>query len=347
VIAAVPSTTAGSETRTPNNDELGTGMSASDAQQSIAKGGSLKDRIAALQGLQLDQPGLPGRPARPWKKKELSPPEAATDNQKKVEDAETNVERAEPEPTADVSKASSTEATEENAPPKVTGGVSDTPTPQSSIGETPDKDSEIHPPPPEQSKASEEEVRPQPSVPQRIAMPAVPRRTGPPRRKPPTPSPAKEKTLDAAVSPADAVGSNPTGTTNETSTEEQPAPAIVTSTSAGDPSQEAVVGTTDEGAKLPDVPYSPSSVSIDPSEEETPAIMTQHPSARLDGDGCATTTEEDKAVLDSLETAPALAETLRQPPDTSTISEPSLAIGEPVEEEQISKDPETKEKLGR
>lgn len=45
-------------------------FSAQDAQESIGRGGgSLKDRIKALQGLQMDQPAPTGRPPKPWKKK--------------------------------------------------------------------------------------------------------------------------------------------------------------------------------------------------------------------------------------------------------------------------------------
>ena len=47
-------------------DAESSGMSAADAKQ---KAGSLKDRIALLAGLKVEQPGVPGsRPLRPWKK---------------------------------------------------------------------------------------------------------------------------------------------------------------------------------------------------------------------------------------------------------------------------------------
>lgn len=52
--------------------EEGGGMSAADAQASIGAGGSLRDRIKALQSVQLAQPGLPGRAPvgpKPWQKK--------------------------------------------------------------------------------------------------------------------------------------------------------------------------------------------------------------------------------------------------------------------------------------
>ncbi|GAA5879148.1 hypothetical protein JCM16303_001316 [Sporobolomyces ruberrimus] len=45
-------------------------FSAEDAKESIGRGGgSLRDRIKALQGLQMDQPAPPGRAPKPWKKK--------------------------------------------------------------------------------------------------------------------------------------------------------------------------------------------------------------------------------------------------------------------------------------
>ncbi|CAD6565443.1 MAG: hypothetical protein CYPHOPRED_005622 [Cyphobasidiales sp. Tagirdzhanova-0007] len=55
-----------------NKIEGGSGLSAADARE---KSGSLKDRIALLSGLKVDQPGLPGRPLKPWKKK----PEPSTE----------------------------------------------------------------------------------------------------------------------------------------------------------------------------------------------------------------------------------------------------------------------------
>ncbi|GAA6062817.1 hypothetical protein JCM10212_001549 [Sporobolomyces blumeae] len=49
-------------------------FSAEDAKESIGRGGgSLRDRIKALQGLQIDQPAPPGRPPKPWKKKAEDP----------------------------------------------------------------------------------------------------------------------------------------------------------------------------------------------------------------------------------------------------------------------------------
>ncbi|KAK4050334.1 assembly of actin patch protein [Microbotryomycetes sp. JL221] len=49
-------------------------FSAEDARESIGKGGSLKDRIAALQGMTLDTPTAPGRAPKPWKKKSVEVP---------------------------------------------------------------------------------------------------------------------------------------------------------------------------------------------------------------------------------------------------------------------------------
>ncbi|GAA5957430.1 hypothetical protein JCM21900_003303 [Sporobolomyces salmonicolor] len=79
-------------------------FSAEDAKESIGKGGgSLRDRIAALQGLKLDQPAPPGRAPKPWKKKvveeEAAPIEAATEEgtttaKEEQESAEKNLEEA-------------------------------------------------------------------------------------------------------------------------------------------------------------------------------------------------------------------------------------------------------------
>lgn len=58
--------------RASSREKDGEGMSASDAAASIGKAGSLRERIAALQGLKLDAPNaLTGRPPKPWKKKSV------------------------------------------------------------------------------------------------------------------------------------------------------------------------------------------------------------------------------------------------------------------------------------
>ncbi|GAA5888469.1 hypothetical protein JCM5296_000640 [Sporobolomyces johnsonii] len=74
-------------------------FSAEDAKESIGKGGgSLRDRIAALQGLKMDQPAPPGRAPKPWKKKvveeEAAPEEGATTIKEEQADAEKNLEEA-------------------------------------------------------------------------------------------------------------------------------------------------------------------------------------------------------------------------------------------------------------
>ncbi|GAA5974555.1 hypothetical protein JCM11641_002087 [Rhodosporidiobolus odoratus] len=77
-LARAPSSSSTSHDPPPEKGETGSGsgsgFSAADAQESVARGGgSLKDRIAALQGMKLDQNtgGEPGRapPVKPWKKK--------------------------------------------------------------------------------------------------------------------------------------------------------------------------------------------------------------------------------------------------------------------------------------
>ncbi|GAA6015484.1 hypothetical protein JCM11491_004367 [Sporobolomyces phaffii] len=76
-------------------------FSAEDAKESIGRGGgSLRDRIKALQGLQLDQPAPPGRPPKPWKKKvveEDEPKEGdATEGDSVVKDREPQRDVEEP-----------------------------------------------------------------------------------------------------------------------------------------------------------------------------------------------------------------------------------------------------------
>lgn len=65
----------------------GGGFSAADAKQTS---GSLRDRIALLAGLKVDQPGAPGRPPKPWKKKTLDLPSAEPDNPSETASLETD-----------------------------------------------------------------------------------------------------------------------------------------------------------------------------------------------------------------------------------------------------------------
>ena len=71
-------------------------FSAEDAKESIGRGGgSLKDRIKALQGLQIDQPAPPGRPPKPWKKKsveEETPEQVETTDSAAVAESEKNLD---------------------------------------------------------------------------------------------------------------------------------------------------------------------------------------------------------------------------------------------------------------
>ncbi|GAA5956018.1 hypothetical protein JCM3765_000071 [Sporobolomyces pararoseus] len=70
-------------------------FSAEDAKESIGRGGgSLRDRIKALQGLQIDQPAPPGRAPKPWKKKAVEDEEA--DASASAQDQETVVKDEEP-----------------------------------------------------------------------------------------------------------------------------------------------------------------------------------------------------------------------------------------------------------
>lgn len=55
-------------------------FSAEDAKASIGAGGSLKERMARLQAMSLDTPPEPGRAPKPWKKKSVEVPAAEKDN---------------------------------------------------------------------------------------------------------------------------------------------------------------------------------------------------------------------------------------------------------------------------
>ncbi|GAA6030402.1 hypothetical protein JCM8097_009090 [Rhodosporidiobolus ruineniae] len=79
-----------SASNTSDQEQQGAGFSAADAQESVARGGgSLKDRIAALQGgkLKMEQPALPGRAPKPWKAKPVVAAEEE-EEEKPAEEAE-------------------------------------------------------------------------------------------------------------------------------------------------------------------------------------------------------------------------------------------------------------------
>jgi hypothetical protein len=272
--------------------EPGSGMSAADAQQSIARGGSLKDRIAALQGLQLDQPGLPGRVPKPWKKKEQPAaepePEPVAEEKEKQAENLAITEGTEPEPIVDSIGTSNKGVEEADALPAVKKS------PETAAAEPLGEGTSV-------SEQPENPVVEGGRLPQRIAMPAVPRRAGPPRRKPPTPSPAKEKELVTAIDPESSAAAQDTDNADvrkndlETgeavaSPDQQKGATLTTVSSSAEQDSQPSLDILEERvgpvsgpphAKLPDVPYSPTSVSVDPNEEKTPAIMTQHPSAHL------------------------------------------------------------------
>ncbi|GAA6004071.1 hypothetical protein JCM10207_002411 [Rhodosporidiobolus poonsookiae] len=71
----------------------GAGFSAADAQESIGRGGgSLRERIAALQGgLRMDQPGAPGRAPKPWRRKTEEVAEEEEGGEKEEGEQETQV----------------------------------------------------------------------------------------------------------------------------------------------------------------------------------------------------------------------------------------------------------------
>jgi hypothetical protein len=134
-------------------------MSAEDAASSISAGGGLKARIAALQSLKLDTPAAPGRPPKPWRKP-TAPAEAGDDT---------------PMSPTDVSEAKDDDVkVADESAPVVSEPSQDSPSPVERVAAAP-----IGAPP-------------------SMAMPAVPRRAGPPRRK----APSATTAVDPAVSPA-------------------------------------------------------------------------------------------------------------------------------------------------
>lgn len=143
-------------------------MSAEDAKASIGKGGSLKDRIAALQGLKIDSalPPPPGRAPKVWKRKE-EPVVAAE------------------EVTVDATPASPSAADETPAPPADSSSPAFDPvSPAVEAVEASPAQTEEHPDP-EATKRAALTARMAGLGGQRVgmAMPALPKKAGPPRRK--------------------------------------------------------------------------------------------------------------------------------------------------------------------
>lgn len=154
-IAAVPAASVPVETDAERGGETGA-MSAEDAKASIGKGGSLKDRIAALQGLQIDTalPPPPGRAPKVWKRKE----EPVVVEEEPIVD----VAAADEPLSATLASPVDTVETVEAAPVKV------------------EEDAD-----PEATKRAALTARMAGLGGQRVgmAMPALPRKAGPPRRK--------------------------------------------------------------------------------------------------------------------------------------------------------------------
>lgn len=180
-------------------------MSAEDAKSSIgASGGSLKDRIAALQGLKLDSavaqiPTAPGRAPKIWKRKEVEPePEVLLESELPVgkdesvkeeteKDTEINKELdLDPTPTIEEAERSDTTAILSPTEPTSTSPIE-----------------------PNLTDEEEEAVKKAALV-QRMAslggqrvgmaMPALPKRAAPPRRKAPAAATVSVAAVAAAVS---------------------------------------------------------------------------------------------------------------------------------------------------
>lgn len=159
-------------------DREGGMFSAADAQAAVSKGGgSLKERIAALQGLKLDTPSEPGRAPKVWKKKEVEIP---------VSDA------VEGDPaTADstVEESKTDKEGEEKVKPTLPSLETNSLSTPNSIPLPPSATSPFPPssssPVPPLSAASDNSISSNQSGP--VIMPAIPKRAGPPKRRAPVP----------------------------------------------------------------------------------------------------------------------------------------------------------------
>ncbi|KAL8290543.1 hypothetical protein RQP46_002801 [Phenoliferia psychrophenolica] len=196
-----PPVTASSAPAEPieRSGEKGGMMSAEDAKESIGKGGSLKDRIAALQGgLQsFEAPAAPGRAPVPWKRPSVPviEPEPALEA---VEGVSTeDAPRPLAPPAATLAESVTTTSPEEpiSSPPSALAPLplSETTSPSAAPSDLPSPTSEEEDPDPEATKRAALAARMAGLGGQRVgmSMPALPRKAGPPRRRaaaPPSPS---------------------------------------------------------------------------------------------------------------------------------------------------------------
>lgn len=175
--------------RSSSREKDGEGMSASDAAASISKAGSLRERIAALQGLKLETPGVPGRAPKVFKKKSVDVPveNEASATATTVEEVGTKEEGATKE-----------EEETPTAPPILPLLSLPIPSssPSTSSALSPSESSALSPSSDAVTTTSPLSAAPLGSA-GGMVMPSIPRRAGPPRRK--TPSPAVSVAVPAVA----------------------------------------------------------------------------------------------------------------------------------------------------
>lgn len=233
---------------TPSNNEANNAaMSASDAKESIARGGSLKDRIALLQGgfnAQAMQPQLPGKaPPRPWKKP--APVESVEAEDRPADVESQNQVATDPLTTQEAPEASKPlDHTEE-----------------------------------EVKGAPSEPTRTSVSPPSSVPLPAIPRRAGPPRRKVPAKGASQDEGLRLSQPDEPPVEAQPQLEAGEArqvplskqrpddepdlqslsvkdNNEDRPVSPVIQETFADEPSSETALDSVDDKLQAPSPPIS-------------------------------------------------------------------------------------------
>lgn len=172
----VSSAASGASAASSSDNKSTKAFSAEDAKQSS---GSLKDRIALLSGLKVDQPGAPGRPPKPWRKKTADPEELKEGDKQAGEDVVSPSSESIPSLSVHPGNESGLPASEkerDDDPLKATDSTMDKAVESSAVDTSSSSNKESL------GVASEGEVKSSPGN-SGVALPSMPTRTrGPPRK---------------------------------------------------------------------------------------------------------------------------------------------------------------------
>ncbi|ORY77260.1 hypothetical protein BCR35DRAFT_305565 [Leucosporidium creatinivorum] len=351
-------------------------FSAEDAKQSIGKGGSLKDRIAALQGMSLDTPGAPGRAPKPWKKKSVEVPTEEPVAEGEAASASTETEQS---ATKVAAQEEDSEGQVKDAPPAETETTAQSPgaeVPQFSPASPPshspapdahpfvappakDDDDEESPaigksstdnatsPAPVEATAEEdgqpvdEEVEKRKAIAARMAdlggqrvgmaMPALPKRAGPPRRRAPTAaSPSAEEAPSPIVAAAEDSAKEVSSPTNALKTEAEAVTAPVEEPETLDESTPINEPASVEEQDTATAPAQDEEDSLD-REVAEPVTLASNP--------LLAATKEQEEDDDDFETPVLPARDSDDEFDAPALPEASSPIVHPVETEEVERKP--------